>query len=70
MIVLVYSWRKSRIQIQEEGDRRRKLHELAERKLDPTKRFTSKQKRQLRHLIGESNIDDDVLRDILDRNDV
>ena len=70
MIVLVYSWRKSRIEIQEEGDRRRKLHELAERKLDPTKRFTSKQKRQLRHLIGESNIDDDVLRDILDRNDV
>ncbi|MEJ4112240.1 hypothetical protein ACGE24_01020 [Corynebacterium kroppenstedtii] len=70
MVVLVYSWATSRRKIVEEGKRRRRLRELVNRKLDPTKRFTSKQKREVRHLIDESNIDDDVLREILDHNDV
>ena len=53
----------------DEGGRRQEARELAERKLDPNVRFTSKQARRLRHLIGDSNLDDDDLRKLI-RDDV
>ena len=67
--LLFIAWFRGRTAMHDEGGRRQEARELAERKLDPNVRFTSKQARRLRHLIGDSNLDDDELRKLI-RDDV
>lgn len=63
--VLFMTWFRDKEKFQDEAGRRQEARELAERKLNPNVRFTSKQARRFRHLIGDSNLDDDDLRKLI-----
>ena len=63
IIVLVIAWFRGHSLIDDEAKRRHRISELIERRDNPNKRFTSKQRRQLRHLVRESNIENAELRE-------
>ena len=55
--VMSISWIKNRGKLNEESDRRRRARVLVARKLDPRKRFTLKNKKELSKLAAASNMD-------------
>ena len=57
-LVFLVGWVRSFSQIREESTRRENMRELLRRKLDPTKRFSSKQRRRLDRYETESNVED------------
>ena len=63
IIVLLIAWFRGHSRIEDEAERRDRISELVERRDNPKKRFTSKQRRQLRHLVRASNIENAELRE-------
>lgn len=65
--VLCYWWIKHRSTIKEENVRRARIRDLTERREDDDQDFTDKHADELESLTSESNIDDDDLREAIDR---
>ena len=63
IIVLLIAWFRGHSRIEDEAERRDRISELVERRDNPKKRFTSRQRRQLRHLVRASNIENAELRE-------
>ena len=63
LIMLLIAWVRGHSRIEDEAERRDRISELVERRDNPKKRFTSKQRRQLRHLVRASNIENAELRE-------
>lgn len=57
IVVMSISWIKSRTMLNEESERRRRARALMARKLDPRKRFTMKNKKELAKLAEASNME-------------
>src|SRR5699024_3811329 len=55
--VMSFAWIKNRGQVKTETDRRLRARKLVSRRLDPRKRFTKKNERELAKLAHESNMD-------------
>lgn len=57
IVVMSFAWLKNRNKVKTETDRRLRARQLVARKLDPRKRFTKKNERELVKLATESNMD-------------
>src|SRR5690625_1739463 len=57
IVVMSFAWLKNRNTVKTETDRRLRARQLVARKLDPRKRFTKKNERELAKLATESNMD-------------
>ena len=57
IFVMSFAWIKNRGQVKTETDRRLRARKLVSRRLDPRKRFTKKNERELAKLAHESNMD-------------
>lgn len=57
IVVMSISWLKNRTKLNEESARRMRARKLMSRKLDPRKRFTMKNKKELTKLATASNMD-------------
>ncbi|CAB0499685.1 hypothetical protein I4J32_04150 [Corynebacterium diphtheriae bv. mitis] len=65
VVVVAVAWLRGFAKIRDERARRDKIHNLIKRKLDPTKRFSSKQQRQLDRLTRESNLKPSELKETI-----
>ncbi|WIM71147.1 YkvI family membrane protein [Corynebacterium suedekumii] len=65
MIVISIAWFRGREKFSTEGKRRVRARKLLARKLDPRKRFTKKNQRELARLTDESNVPDEKFRESL-----
>ena len=57
IVVMVFNRIKNGSKLSDESDRRMRAHELVSRRLDPRKRFTKKNERELRKLAAASNME-------------
>ncbi|MDO5668577.1 MAG: hypothetical protein Q4G50_01090 [Corynebacterium sp.] len=58
LFVISLAWLRGRDKVNTEGKRRLRARKLLSRKLDPRKRFTRKNQRELARLVKESNVPD------------
>ncbi|MBZ8177120.1 hypothetical protein GP475_05095 [Corynebacterium poyangense] len=65
VVVLLGFWIRSRVEINRESRLRDKIRRLVRRREDPTKRFTSKQARELEHALAESQAEAEQIEETI-----